>query len=168
MPIVLSKPVSVVVKNRNEIAIVFVIPDEHSDMIIVYNIISNEYTVLHDDDMDNGDLNKRNNSANKPAIEKKDTERGREKNSKSIDVKAHEHSVFKINILTNESKEKEEKYISCDDNHFAVYTHGKYSRSFKRLQMKINEGNNNGQLIEENAIRAPLRNRNGVSLFVCL
>ena len=37
--------------------------------------------------------------------------------------------VFKNNVVMNENEEEE--YISCDENHFAIYTHGDKSRAIK-------------------------------------
>ena len=121
--------------------------NSRSQSLIVYNVISKEYTILSDD-----------------------------QNYKSIDVTPYKHCVFKRNDISFESggierkqKEKDmrDKYISLDDKHFSIYKYdGKNSHSMKKFTI-INKMNTDIEILS-NAMCCSLFNRKGMCVCIIL
>ena len=112
-----------------------------SQSVIIYNVISKEYTILSDD-----------------------------QNYKSIDVTPYYHCAFKCTNISFESSVTEEKekekeigdqYISLDRNHFSIYNYdGKNSHSMKKFTT-INNMNTDAEILYS-AMCFSLFNRNGM------
>lgn len=99
--------------------------------VIVYNVMSDEYKILSDDE-----------------------------NYKSIDMKPFRHCVFKCNDIQRNKSCHQEGYISCDYKHFAIYKHGN-NRPHSNSITKITVRNKDNVEIPKQALCASLLNRNG-------